>query len=571
MTKALIIGLDGAVPSLIERFVNEGNLPIFNKLMNNGVYAPNCLGPFPPITPQSWTTVATGATIGTHGVYYWPKPMSSHTSRAEFIWEAVDRMGGRSILINYPCSWPPTAKKVLQIWGYGLGVGLVGGEKQYGPLIISPDHLFTTKPEKYFLSTQIALEQSRAQSNIPKSHLPPLEGTLRFERSKGSSFQLRIFIIASDKFGYDRCVIFHKNLLANLKVGDWSDWLHFTFQVEGTSRRGAFRLKLLELSPDGKILRLWATHIAPERGWSYPEDISSELVKKFGPILPTTGGPFRACYMKWIEPETYLEVLEWENAWFANTARHLMQKGEWNLFVMHAHTPDAINHLWIDQAQNSKRHLSYMLRAYKSLDSMIGKILEAAGADSLVFVVSDHGGIPFIEEPGKHRYNFYINSAIEEAGLKGKVEIRMDGIRFKIKGRDPDGVIPSEDYEEAQDRLIAALYNQRDSKGRRPVSFALRRKDARYLGLYGNEIADIIVAVDVLYAGGAHGPVLSPGMHGIGAMAPFFLMAGSGVKKGVKLERTVRLEDIVPTLCYLTGFPMPRQAEGAVIYQALEN
>jgi hypothetical protein len=48
-------------------------------------------------------------------------------------------------------------------------------------------------------------------------------------------------------------------------------------------------------------------------------------------------------------------------------------------------------------------------------------------------------------------------------------------------------------------------------------------------------------------------------------------MAGPNVKKGCLLERTVNLPDIVPTVCYLCNWPVPEHAEGAIIYQALED
>ena len=48
-------------------------------------------------------------------------------------------------------------------------------------------------------------------------------------------------------------------------------------------------------------------------------------------------------------------------------------------------------------------------------------------------------------------------------------------------------------------------------------------------------------------------------------------MRGPGIRRGVELERTVWLTDVVPTMCHLMGVPVPRHAEGAVIYQALEE
>ena len=44
-----------------------------------------------------------------------------------------------------------------------------------------------------------------------------------------------------------------------------------------------------------------------------------------------------------------------------------------------------------------------------------------------------------------------------------------------------------------------------------------------------------------------------------------------GVKHGVSIHRTVWLTDVVPTICQLARLPMPRDAEGAVIYQMLER
>ena len=48
-------------------------------------------------------------------------------------------------------------------------------------------------------------------------------------------------------------------------------------------------------------------------------------------------------------------------------------------------------------------------------------------------------------------------------------------------------------------------------------------------------------------------------------------MAGGGLKKGEVLERPVRNVDIVPTICHLVGNRMPKNVEGGVIYQALED
>jgi arylsulfatase A-like enzyme len=57
----------------------------------------------------------------------------------------------------------------------------------------------------------------------------------------------------------------------------------------------------------------------------------------------------------------------------------------------------------------------------------------------------------------------------------------------------------------------------------------------------------------------------------MGSMRGLLIMAGPGIHQGRTLSRTVWLTDIAPTICYLAEIPIPRQAEGGVIYQALED
>ena len=48
-------------------------------------------------------------------------------------------------------------------------------------------------------------------------------------------------------------------------------------------------------------------------------------------------------------------------------------------------------------------------------------------------------------------------------------------------------------------------------------------------------------------------------------------MAGAGVRNVGELQRQVRVVDVAPTICYLTGVPMPKQVEGGVVYEALRD
>ncbi|MCC6050104.1 MAG: hypothetical protein LM580_05330 [Thermofilum sp.] len=67
------------------------------------------------------------------------------------------------------------------------------------------------------------------------------------------------------------------------------------------------------------------------------------------------------------------------------------------------------------------------------------------------------------------------------------------------------------------------------------------------------------------------GSLVKSGVRDLNYMKALYDGARPGLKKGVKVNRTVWLTDIVPTVCYLMELPIPKDAEGAVIYQALED
>jgi len=110
--------------------------------------------------------------------------------------------------------------------------------------------------------------------------------------------------------------------------------------------------------------------------------------------------------------------------------------------------------------------------------------------------------------------------------------------------------------------------------GLHPINLALRKADMRYIGLYGDptarKVGDVVFAVREPF-GGNHGAQLSTAAWGLGSNASLCMLRGPGIRRGVRLERTVWLTDITPTICHMLGVPVPRDAQGAVIYQAFED
>lgn len=605
--KVVIIGLDAPIPERVYQYAMEGKLPNIRALISRGVYAENCLVPHPTITPPNWTTIVTGAWIGTHGVtcFNMHKPgmpldetypaFDSRDCEAEYLWEAIARAGKKSIILNYPSTWPPRGKNVVQVGGAGLAVNewRFGNQPGVGmTCTLCMNILFST--EEYPMASKVTLREAEDWEEVPKEVKRSLEAELLVDfplaRFRMEPITWNALLMDYGE-GFEKVAISNSKRLqdafAVLKVGEWSRKITDTFKTKEGTFKAVFRLKLLELSRDGSKLRVYVTPICTLRGNSKPDGIVEKVESPKGLPMPSHGN-FRALNLGWIDEETFLELVDMEHEWLADAAHWIMEKHEWTLFAMHAHCPDWAYHAFANKvdpstAKNPKEAKLYgdvELKFYQSLDRMIGRIVEAAGENTIVVVTSDHGA-----KPGGRRFD--PRKVLEAAGLLvyGEVEggRTVDWSRTKaipqrscyiyvnLKGRDPNGIVPPEEYGKVQDAVIRALYDYTDSEtGLKPVILALRKADARVIGLYGDRIGDIIFAVRGEF-GGQHGVHLTTVHYGIGSLKGLLIMAGPGVKKGCTLKRTVWLTDIVPTVCHLAELPIPRHAEGAIIYHALED
>jgi predicted AlkP superfamily phosphohydrolase/phosphomutase len=128
-TKVLIIGLDGATPDLVERWVAENKLPFLKQMMQNGVYGP-LKSTYPPISPAAWTTFATGYNPGKHGTYdfrdYDPRRYScfadtivdSNAFAGKSIWDLVGAAGQKVGVITVPVTYPAWRVNGFMVSGY---------------------------------------------------------------------------------------------------------------------------------------------------------------------------------------------------------------------------------------------------------------------------------------------------------------------------------------------------------------------------------------------------------------------------------------------------------------------
>jgi predicted AlkP superfamily phosphohydrolase/phosphomutase len=622
--RAIIIGMDGASMELVRNMIAWGHTPAIKRLYERGASRP-MIGVFPTLTPPGWTALATASWPGTHGVMDFNirtlgAPLTETTwgintglARSEYFWNTVERAGKTPLLVKWEMSWPSTVTSGVQVEGTGPGVSNhhqiagyhlftggkwaprpIGGDRD--PETLDPSALQDGAPYDV-----VALRPAVGWSHSPASARPPLEVELvlrplargREEMLRGASGLPKTYyglIYATGDTGYDRVLVAPardaRDASADLGVGEWTDWLVDTFLIDEASVAGAFRMKLIALTPAADRFELFVSQIWPTGGdFAVPAGTAEELFATVGPFLQNPGRDALGVF----DDDTYFELLDLHHDRVGDYAVHLGQTRAWDVLFVETHASDYASHFFLAQADpvsgaaaaTIARCREGLARTYASIDRLVGKVLELADEDTVVALVSDHGGTPNQHTPVD------INAVLEQAGFliyrtdPGTGERTVDLSQTRALGiglvhvfinlaeREPAGIVPPHEYASTQQQIIDALLDYRDpATGERPFTLAVTRADAEMLNLWGDLVGDVVYALKPGYDG-AHGKQLPSVSFGIGGQHSTFILAGAGVKEGVELQRQVRSVDVIPTIAYLLGVPLPEQVEGGIVYEAL--
>ncbi len=635
--KVMLIGLDGLVPSLVERYFDLDKLPNIKRLANEGARA-ECIPVFPTNSASNWTSISTGALPRTHGVVdmvvHLPgTPLTeiksgfySDLCQAEQIWSTCEKVGKKVLLLKYIASWPPNIGKGIQVEGFGAPGGPASRPWGTTPVALSTATCYSSRQleNAKIVSLHEANVSDWKNISVPPaitSNIPALEAEITVGPSNGIKYNI-LLLCSSGSLNkkYDTALIGKNKDAKNsifLKKGQLSDWLIEDFETNGITKRGSFRMKLIDIGTEEEkndaSFKLFVSQIFPIEGWTFPKSIALELINKFGPLLESISHfPYA---FGWTDENTYLDDISYQAKWIGNATKYLMSQYDWDLYMTHWQATDNTAHgfLRFDKSvltdQESEIADRVVQRTYEISDELVGNIFRVANDSSndeiYTFIVSDHGQVM-----GKRR--FFINAYLYEKGL---IKLKRDPATQKIsvdwkntqafaqgmvhlyvnlKGRDPEGVVnPGNEYDNTVERLIDILYNIKDAKtGLRPISFALTNKESEFLGLSGERAGDIIFAAHPFYAvdnrvkvsgdlfedlkvafrdGSIHGAQLpSVDLGERGTMKTIFIAHGPNIKKGYIRKKPISVIDIAPTIAHAMGIPAPKDSDGNIIYDLFE-
>jgi len=227
---------------------------------------------------------------------------------------------------------------------------------------------------------------------------------------------------------------------------------------------------------------------------------------------------------------------------------------------------------------------------YEEVDREIGKLLEFADDATAVLVVSDHGAKRMDGGICVNEWliaNGYLSLAEKPASPMPLSKAKVDWSRTKawgdggyyariflnVAGREPNGTIAPEEYENLREELAAGLKAIPDENGQE-IGTKVFRPEELYKEVRG-VAPDLIVYFGDLYwrsvgtvgGGRIHTFENDTGPDGANhAQNGIFLFrpATDGIPGGRRIEG-LRITDIAPTILQLFGLPIPQDMEGTAL------
>ena len=666
--KLMLIGIDGLDPRFTRHMVDMGKMPNVEKLIKRGACRHDLamVGAMPTVTPPMWTTLATGAYPGTHGITCFFRAsdedldkiaynFDSRLCKAEQLWNVFAEAGKKTLVWHWPgSSWPPSSDSpnLSVVDGTSPGSVAMSAGQVEAEFLLGANEAFQTAEfaEKAAAAgvqpcvvtdmdaSQLAeevkgitmeqatngedmrvyvLDREDGQGGSPnqpldlcRSYIRPAqgwvnapEGAKEFVILLGRGLINRPSLILKNEDGvYDQIAIYKNKKemepLVVIKNGE------FKREVidEGIKNDKKYicnrNIKVLHIKEDGSELKMWispAMDTTLDVVW-HPKSLFKTVTENVGYPTPTT--------MVGLQDAELINIVMLENwyssvDWQSTALNYLIENEGYEVIFSHLHSVDLQSHMIIryltDKGFNKlppADFIKFLEDVYIQADYYVGKFLHLLDEGWTLLLFSDHGQVC-------PKYDFPLIGDIvginirvmQELGLTAlkvdengnelkeidwsktyAVAQRANHIYLNLKSRSEHGIIADEDQYEWEEEIMTRLYGYKDKKtGKRVIALALRNKDAVLLGLTGPDCGDIIYfnAEGYNYDHGESLGTCYGEEHT--SVSPIFIAAGPGFKEGFETDRVIRQVDFAPTVATVGGVRMPRECEGAPVYQILSE
>lgn len=622
--KLLILGFDGMDYNIVNKMMDNGELPNFKKVAKGGSFIP-LISTTPPQSPVAWSSFITGKNPGGHGIYdfiardpktYMPAFSLSKVSASENSvniggyaiplssgkiellrkgkawWKVLEENKIPATIINVPSNFPPVNGAQRSISGMGTPdiLGTYGTFSFYTSEPVDRDRVQGGQIKKVSVSENIveselqgpkdSLKQEKDNVNIPfKVYIDPDADAVKF------SIQ-------------DREIL--------LKEGEWSDWLRVKFPLSPLfSIKGIIRVYLKSLRP---FFRLYISPVnidpaEPSVPISAPADYSAEVADKLGEFY-TQGIPEETWALnegRLNEDEFLTQASLVRNERTAVFKMELERFKNWRqgVYFCYFGTTDTGSHMfWCHRDPKhplydpaySPKYSKAIDNFYIQMDSIVGHALKEIPDGTDIMIMSDHGFTPFYR-------NFHVNRWLYENGYISLVDSERDssdeffenvdwsrtkayalglnGVYLNLKGREGQGIVGPGERKEVLSSIMEGLSKAKDPDNGETIVSNVYDSSKIYSGGYVAEAPDIILGYNTGYRSSwetALGKIpeitVNDNMKkwsGDHCMDPSFVPGIFFCSR--KIDRSsIEIKDIAPSILTYNGIKPPSDMDGKTFF-----
>jgi predicted AlkP superfamily phosphohydrolase/phosphomutase len=485
--KSLVIGLDAFDPLVFERLFEQGRMPVLGKYVQTGGYSRFAISN-PPQSEVSWTSIATGANPGSHGLFDFvhrdpetyslsvsllPTQSSLFGSRfvppttAKTLFDQVTRQGFPSTALWWPATFPARIESPVRTIP-GLGTPDIQGRLGVGSM-------FTTETcqQDERLKTPVEPLQQRGKGRFSGSLKGPVQ-----KKGRGVNETTCEFVLEISGHDSGRLIV-GKNEIP-LVAGQWSPIFVVSFKAgRFVSVKAITRAILTHTQPDIRLYFLPLQIHPLHSPWRYaaPQSLARDTWNSSGPFL-TLGWPQDTTGLEegWINDEQFLDLCSSIVDQREKILMYHLRNFNEGVFASVFDTLDRVQHMfWRDRPDLIEQW-------YLNLDALIGRIeafIQTQGKDKTrLIVVSDHGFANFDYKVHLNRWLIDQGYLIVNGnGQKNRLSdadwssskayaIGLNSLYLNLQGREGQGCVAVGEREQVCQKLRSELLDWIGPDGR---------------------------------------------------------------------------------------------------------
>lgn len=553
--------------------MENGGLPAFSALANQGVRAESMISIDPSLTAPAHASLITGAFPAKTGIV----SNLYHNPNDSFYWY---RSGFEQPLDQVDPIWVTASRD-----GLTTASLFVAGGSPFLPGQTADYTIAYGVRDAYSRLEKLKLVPVRQpwEGQVPISFSPPLEASWIIEKVS------QVYITALDSLDdsiplYDTFVLNTQRAFTQdsliLQPGEWGALI-----LDPARGAGAHFL-IQNVTPAKNQLKIEIYHTGVNHNTATPRTLLEELNQQFG-FFPA-GPDSYALEHGWITPAQFLEMLQRSTTWMTDVTLWVYQTYQPDLLFTWLDAFDAAGHTALpadDSATFQGDDTSFYQQAAQAADTALASLLgQISLEETNLVILSDHGMAPV-------HTTVNLNTLLQDAGLlvldqkdyvvveKSRAIAFASGgsahIYINRAGWEQDGIVTEAEYAEVLQKIQDLLTGLVDPKNGQPV---IRRivikEDLATLHLDHLHSGDLFVQANPGYNLDSHrgwDNIFSntgyAGQHGydptLPEMAAIFIAAGPGIPAANLVIPDIRIVDVAPTLLLLSGLPLDPKMDGA--------